>query len=82
MLALVAIFLVTMIVSATAIWVYRKLSVFYGFTNALVSRPESTATMEICAQHGSITLVPRRRKIQENTKLRRSKGKNDTPWGW
>ncbi len=84
MLALVVIFLVTLIVSATAIWVYRKLSVWHGhgFTETLVSGPGSTAKMKIGARQGTISLVSKRRNKSRNTKLRSSKGENNTPWGW
>ncbi len=82
MLALVAMFLVTLIVSATAIWIYRKLSVLHGLTETLVSGPGSTARMQIGAQQGIISLVSKRGNKSRNTKLRRPKGKTNTPWGW
>jgi hypothetical protein len=82
MLALVAIFLVTFIVSASAIWVYRKLSVWNGFTETLVGRPQSRTRMKIGAQQGFISLVPKRGKKAKNVKLRSPKGKIKTPWGW
>jgi hypothetical protein len=82
MLTLVAIFLVTIIVSATAVWVYRKLSTWHGFTETLVGRPQSRTRMKIGAQQGFISLVPKRRKKSKNVILRSPKGKIKTPWGW
>ena len=82
MLALVAIFLVTIIVSATAVWAHRKLSVWHGFTGILVGRPQSTTRMKIYAQQGFISLVPTRGKKSKSVTLRSLKGKIKTPWGW
>ena len=62
MLALGAIFLVTIIVSATVIWAYRKLSVRHGSTETFVGRPQSRARMKIGAQQGFISLLTKRRK--------------------
>jgi hypothetical protein len=82
MLALASMFLVTIIVSASAIWLYRKLSVGHGFTKTLVGRPQSTTRMKIGAQQGFISLVPKRREKSKNVILRSPKGKVKTPWGW
>jgi hypothetical protein len=82
MLALASMFLVTFIVSASAIWLYRKLSVGHGFTETLVGRPQSTTRMKIGAQQGFISLVPERRGKSKNVILRSPKGKIKTPWGW
>jgi hypothetical protein len=82
MLALVAMFLFSLIVSASAIWVYRKLSVWNGFTETLVGRPQSTTRMKIGAQQGFISPAPKRGKKEKNVKLRSPKGKIEAPWGW
>ena len=82
MLALVAIFLVTIIVSATAIWAYRKLSVWHGFTGTFVGRPQSRTRMKIGAQQGFISVLTKRRKKSKNVILRSPTGKIRTPWGW
>jgi len=82
MLALSTIFLVTIIVSATAIWVYRKLSVWRGFTETFVGRPRSRTRMKIGAQQGFISLLSKRRRKSKNVILRSPVGKIETPWGW
>jgi len=82
MLALVSIFLVTIITSASAVWGYRKISGWHGFTETLVGRPQSTARMKIGAQQGFISLVPRRREKSRNIKLRNTRRNIKTPWGW
>jgi hypothetical protein len=73
MLTLIAIFSVTFIVSASAIWVYRKLSVWHGFTETLEDRPQSKTRMKISAQQG---------KKAKNVKLSSPKGIIRGPWGW
>jgi hypothetical protein len=82
MLALVAMLLVTLIASATAVWVYRKVSGWHGFTATLVGSPQSTTRMKIGAQQGFISMVPKRRKKSKNVILRRPNRKIKTPWGW
>jgi hypothetical protein len=73
MLTLIAICLVTFIVSASAIWAYRKLSVWHGFTETLEDPPQSKTQMKIRAQQG---------KKAKNVKLSSPKGKIRAPWGW
>jgi hypothetical protein len=73
MLTLIAICLVTFIVSASVLWAYRKLSVWHGFTETLEDRPQSKTRMKIGAQQG---------KKAKNVKLRSPKGKIEDPWGW
>jgi hypothetical protein len=82
MLAIVAMLLVTLIASATAVWVYRKVSGWHGFTATLVGSPRSTTRMKIGAQQGFISLVSKRGKKSKNVRLRSPKGKIKTPWGW
>ena len=82
MLAFVAMLLVTLIASATAVWVYRKVSGWHGLTATLVGSPRSTTRMKIGAQQGFISLVSRRGKKSKNVRLRSPKGKIKTPWGW
>jgi hypothetical protein len=82
MLALALMFLVTIIVSASAIWLYRKLSVWQGSTEAVVGRLQSTTRMKTGAQQRFTSLVPERGKRSRNTKLRSPKGEFKNPWGW
>jgi len=78
MLELVSIFLVTILVSASAVWVYRRLSLWQSF----VGRPQSTTRMKVGAQQGFISPGSKRGKKSRNTVLRSPKGKIKTPWGW
>ena len=76
MLALVALFLVTIITSASAVWVYRKLSTWHGFTETLVGRPHATTRMKIGAQQGFISLGSKQGGYIGYI------GYIETPWGW
>ena len=82
MLALVSIFLITTIVSAATIWVYRKMSGWHGFTETLVGRPRSTQRKGFSAQHGFISLDSKPAKKTKKVKLRGSRSSVKTPWGW
>lgn len=82
MLALVFIFLVTVIMSATAVWIYRKVSGWHGLTQTVMGRPQSSRRMKIGAQQGFISLAPKRGDISRNIKLRNSNRNIDAPWGW
>ena len=82
MLALVAIFLVTLIISATIIWLYRRISTWHGFTDTLVGRPQATMRMKIGAQQGFISLQRKTERKAKAVRLRRHRGDIKTPWGW
>jgi len=82
MLAIATIFLVTFVTSVTAIWVYRKISGWSGFSASLVGRPRASARMKIGAQHGFISLYARNNKGVKQVKLRGSRKNIKTPWGW
>lgn len=82
MLALVAIFLVTIIASVTAIWLYRKATNLRGFTANLVGRPKSRGNSRMGLQKGFTSLGATPGKTKKNTRLRKSTGDIKTPWGW
>lgn len=82
MLALVAIFLVTLIASTTAVWFYRRVSGWHGFSRTLVGRPASSARMKIGLQQGFISLRSNSRKQAKYVRLRGPRGTIRTPWGW
>jgi len=82
MLALVAIFLVTLITSATAVWVYRKVSGWHGFTATLVGRSHSVAKMKIGQQQGFVQLAAKPKGQTRLVRTRTPKGGFKTPWGW
>lgn len=90
MLALGAIFLVTLIASAIAVWVYRKISGWHGFTTTVVGRPRSAAKKKIGLQHGFVQLTAKHKgqataKSRGQTRLirqRAPRGGYKAPWGW
>jgi len=82
MLALVAIFLFTLAVSAMAVWLYRRLSGWHGFSYTLVGRPRTSTRMKIGLQQGFISLVPSQEKRTRYVRLRTPMGGIKTPWGW
>ena len=81
MLALVAIFLVTLIASATAVWLYRMISGWQGFTTTLVGRPHSTVKMKIGMQQGFVQLAATPRGQAKSVRLHSPKDGFKTPWG-
>ena len=82
MFELVFIFLVTITMSSAAVWLYRKISGWDGFTETLVGRPQPVRRMKIGAQQGFISLVPKRAEKSRNVRLRRTQKNIKTPWGW
>jgi len=82
MLALATIFLITCALSATAVWLYRRISSWQGFNQALVGRPGQTNRMKIGLQQGFISMAPQSRSQAKNVKLRRARGAIKKPWGW
>ena len=82
MLALVTMFLVTIITSATAVWGYRKLSGWHGLTETVVGQPQSSRGMQVSAQQGFISLASKRVKKPIKVKLRSPKRNIKAPWGW
>ena len=82
MLALATIFLVTLMISTAAIWLYRRVAAWHGFSDTLVGRPQPAMRMKIRAQQGFISLE---RKSNRNAKAVRLRGRGravKTPWGW
>jgi len=75
-------FLVTIITSAAAVWGYRKLSGWQGYTETLAGRPNSTQRQQIGAQKGFISLASKRAKKPLNVRLRSPKRNIEAPWGW
>jgi len=81
MLELVVIFLVAVIVSVTAIWLYRKLTSWQGFEGGLIGRNQPAPRMKVGFQQGFVSLKRKpKRKVSSNRPLKQGAGK--TPWGW
>lgn len=82
MLALVSIFLFTLAVSAVAVWLYRRISGWHGFTHTLVARPRSASRTRIGLQQGFISMISDHRVQAKSVRLRTPRGGLKTPWGW
>ena len=82
MLALVTIFLTTLIVAAAAVWLYRSISSWQGFKRTMVRRRMPAVRMKINAQQGYIWLVQPSRKASMRTRSRDFDGDIKAPWGW
>jgi len=83
MLALVTIFLATLLISVVAIWLYRTVTGWKGFNQAVVARRGPAVRMKLRAQQGYISLIsaPSLQKAK-TVRLRRSTGTIKAPWGW
>ena len=83
MLALVTIFLATLLISTVVIWLYRTVTSWKGFNQAVVARRGPTVRMKLRAQQGYISLISAasNKKVRP-VRLRRSTGTIKAPWGW
>ena len=82
MLELITIFLTTLIVSATAVWLYRRIPNKHGFKQITAGNSETTMKRWPKVQQSfnpSTSLSQARVKF---TKLPKSKGHIKVPWGW
>jgi len=97
MLALVTIFLATLLISMAAIWLYRAVAGWQGFSTTVVARRSKTIKMRLKPQQGFITLLtPTRSKAKTKrvkstrsrsgratpVRLRGATGAIKAPWGW
>lgn len=82
MLALIAIFLITLAVSATAVWLYRRVTSWGGLSTSVVGRTRPANRMKIGMQQGFVSLVSKPRKQARTVRLRVPRGDIKTPWGW
>jgi hypothetical protein len=82
MLALAGIFLITFAMSVAAVWLYRRISGWQGFNEALVGRPRQATRMKLGLQQGFISMSSKSRSQAKNFRLRGSREGIKTPWGW
>ena len=83
MLALITIFLATLLISSVAIWAYRMLSGWQGFNQSVVGRQRTTVRMKLKPQQGFISLMGTlRQQKAKSVRLRNSSGTIKAPWGW
>jgi len=88
MLALVTIFLVTLLIAMVTIQIYRAVSGWQGFNSVVVARRRMTPGAKLRPQQGFVSLkglisqiATARPKIR-SVKLRNSTGMIKAPWGW
>lgn len=89
MLTLVLLFLVALLASAIAVWMYRRLPEVQGFISELLSQSDSPTKSNGGLQHFmSSVLTPNSNARNfkggkaRNMKLRGPKGNIKAPWGW
>jgi len=83
MLALVTIFLATLLISVVAIWSYRTVAGLKRFKRTVVAHRGPAVRMKLRAQQGYISLIsaPSLQKAKP-VRLRKSTGTIKAPWGW
>lgn len=82
MLALVTIFLFTLLLATVAVWIYRSISGWHGFKQTVVGHSKTTVRMKLRAQQGYISLISPKRNEVKKIRLRTPKGGIKAPWGW
>ena len=83
MLALVTIFVATLLIATTTIWMYRSLAglqVFKGIVQT--QKGKNTAGMKLEVQQGFISMFSTSYGNARNRRLRSPKGGIKAPWGW
>ncbi len=84
MLALVTIFLVTLLIATATIWLYRSLTGWQGFKGgvAVQSSKRSKAGSKLSVQQGFISLFAPSKESVKHRRLRSPKNGIKAPWGW
>ena len=82
MLAIVTIFLSTLLTSFVAVWLYRKVSGWHGFKQPVVGRSNRTFSMQLKPQQGYISLVPSSHDRARRVRFNNLKDGIRAPWGW
>jgi len=82
MLELATIFLLTLALAATTIWLYRGLSGWKGFGENLVRGLDKENGMKIARQSGFIALFSAPNEKAKNIRLRNTNKNIKAPWGW
>jgi len=82
MLALITFFLVALIVSTTAIWLYRFISDWKGFNQITVGKPAANTGGWFKAQRGFGSIASATRRRTKPIVLSNTRGEIKVPWGW
>jgi hypothetical protein len=83
LLALVTIFVATLLIATTTIWMFRSLAGWQGFKrNVQTQKGKNTAGMKLGLQHGFISMFSTSYENARNKRLRSPKDGIKAPWGW
>jgi hypothetical protein len=81
-LALITVFLSTLIIAAIAVSLYRLVSYWHGFNKPIAGILENTTRIRPQVQQGFKTLTASSRGSAKHKELRSPKGGIQSPWGW
>jgi len=82
MLALVTIFLLTLIASLTIVWIYRLLLSWHHYTQSQVDTPRSSAWMKIATPQGFASFLSAPKEQVKVANLKSARSGIKAPWGW
>ena len=82
MLVFVTLFLISLLISATAIWLYRMVSNLRDSKYQRATRPGTKPRVMLKAQQGLVSLITPTLKNKKHRALRSPKGGIKAPWGW
>ena len=88
MLALVSIFLATIVIAAALVWLHRTFFGVQNYNSKAIAKNRSRGSMKLGAQQGQISLGRQPKKSSRNAKVnaksgvRVASGGNKVPWGW
>jgi len=82
MLELAIIFLLTLVMSVTVIWLYRSLSGWVGSGQNLLREPDRADGMKMARQSGFINMFAAPKEKARNIRLRSTNKNIKAPWGW
>jgi hypothetical protein len=82
MLFLVTLFLVSLLISMAAIWLYRSVSDWQISEKNVVGRRNKTMGKKLKTQLGFISPPSASRKKAQIGRCRNPKGGTKAPWGW
>jgi hypothetical protein len=82
MLGFASLFLINLLVSVAAIWLYRSVSGWQGNKHIKVVRKNQTKGRKLTTQFGYISPFSASQKGAQYRKLYSPTGDIKTPWGW
>ena len=82
MLAYVVLFLISLTVAATAVWLYRLVASWQDSSQVTVANPGTTTKRWLKAQQSFNSLASSTRRDAKFVTLPKSSGGIKAPWGW